>query len=76
MILPDKHVDLSHSLLGAGGVILSHATRPMTVSALWDTVRSAPEIRLYGRFILAIDLLYAIGALEFSNGLLIKRRVP
>ncbi|HAS84224.1 MAG TPA: hypothetical protein DCS43_16480 [Verrucomicrobia bacterium] len=74
MILPDKHVDLSHSLLGAGAVVLTQVTRPMTVSALWDAVRSAPEIRAYGRFVLALDFLYAVGALEFGNGLLTKRR--
>jgi hypothetical protein len=74
MILPDKHIDLPHSLLGAGAVVLTQVTRPMTVSALWDAVRAAPEIRAYGRFVLALDLLYAVGALEFGNGLLTKRR--
>lgn len=74
MILPDKHVDLPHSLLGAGAVLLAHVTRPMTVSALWDAVRTAPEIRAYGRFILALDFLYAVGALEYGDGLLTKRR--
>ena len=74
MILPDKHVALPHSLLGVGATILARVTKPMTVSALWDAVRSAPEVGAYGRFILALDLLYAVGALEFSNGLLSKRR--
>jgi hypothetical protein len=76
MILPDKHVDLPHSLLGAGAVVLAHAVKPMTVSALWEAVRAAPEIRVYGRFILALDLLYATGALDLSNGLLTRRRAP
>jgi hypothetical protein len=74
MILPDKHIDLSHSLLGAGAVLLAQMTRPMTVSAMWDAVRSAPEVRAYGRFVLALDLLYTVGALEFGDGLLTKRR--
>ena len=74
MILPDKHVDLPHSLLGAGAELLAHVTRPMTVSALWDAVRSAPEIRAFGRFLLALDLLYAVGALDLRDGLLMKGR--
>jgi len=73
MILPDKHVALPHSLLGVGAAVLSRVTKPMTVSALWDAVRSVPEVSGYGRFILALDLLYAVGALDFSNGLLSKR---
>jgi hypothetical protein len=73
MILPDKHVGVQHSLLGAGATILAQASRPMTVSALWDAVRSAPEVHGYGRFVLALDFLYAIGALDYADGLLVKR---
>jgi len=73
MILPDKHIDLPHSLLGAGATLLARLTRPVTVSALWDTVRSASELRGYDRFILTLDLLYSVGALEYRDGLLRKR---
>ncbi len=73
MILPDKHIDLPHSLLGAGAAVLARVNKPMTVSALWDSVRSASELRGYDRFILTLDLLYTVGALEYRDGLLRKR---
>ncbi len=74
MILPDKHVALPYSLLGVGAAILARVTKSMTISALWDAVRSVPEVSAYSRFVLVLDLLYAVGALDFSNGLLSKRR--
>lgn len=73
MILPDKHVGLQHSLLGAGAAILAQVTRPMTVSALWDAVRTIPEVHGYPRFVLTLDFLYAIGAIDYADGLLSMR---
>ena len=68
--MPDKHVALPHSLLGVGAAILGRISGPMTVSALWEAVRSAPEVGTYTRFILALDFLYAVGALTLDDGLL------
>ena len=48
---------------------------PMTMSRLWDEVRGrraqhAPNAPIdYQWFILALDLLYTIGALDFDRGL-------
>jgi hypothetical protein len=76
VILPDKHIGLQHSLLGAGGAILAQVERPMTVSALWDAVRSAPEVHDYPRFVLALDFLFAIGVIDYTEGILSKRGTP
>ena len=70
MILPTKHIPTQRSMLGLGSVLLSNLLEPTTSSTLWDSVRSHTEIGTYSRFILALDLLYIIGAIELRNGLI------
>ena len=70
MILPTKHVSAEHSLLGVGALVLSRLGRPRTVSALWEDVRPSSQVATFERFSLALDLLYAIGAVDFRDGLL------
>lgn len=73
MILPTKHVSAQHSLLGAGATILQFLDSPQTVTSLWERVRVSSNIEAYGRFILALDLLFAVGALDLSDGLIMRR---
>lgn len=70
MILPTKHVSPSRSLLGVGALLLRHLARERTVASLWDEVRSAPEVASFERFTLALDLLFALGAVTLERGLL------
>jgi hypothetical protein len=72
MILPTKHISAQNSILGAGAVLLQCLEAPRTVTGLWESVREAPEIGFYWRFILALDLLFAIGAVELADGLLVR----
>ena len=81
MILPTKHVRPDRALIGIGAEVLEILKRPMTVSRLWDEVRGrrslhAPNSPIdYQWFILSLDLLYTIGALDFDRGL-VRRVVP
>jgi hypothetical protein len=72
MILPTKHISTPQSILGAGSVVLEHLRFPCTATGLWDQVRELPEIGAYWRFILILDFLFAIGALELSDGLIVR----
>ena len=72
MILPDKHITMSHSLIGSGARVLKLIDRPVTVSALWDAARSIQGLDSYWRFILVLDFLYAVGAVEWRDSLLAK----
>lgn len=78
MILPTKHIRPDRALLAVGGDLLGSLREPMTVSRLWDDVRSkrggpgAPAPISYDWFVLALDLLFMIGAVEFDRGLLRK----
>jgi hypothetical protein len=70
MILPTKHISTRNSLLGIGATILVHLNSPRTVTSLWNSVSKAPEIGTFERFVLALDLLYMLGAVEIQEGLL------
>ncbi|WP_425583242.1 ABC-three component system middle component 6 [Streptosporangium oxazolinicum] len=69
MILPNKYIQTSHSLLGQASEILVLRRQGLSVSSLWDEVRNATSIS-YEQFILALDLLYAINLLDINEGTL------
>jgi hypothetical protein len=70
MILPSKHIRLDNSLIGVGAEIIKRIKSPQTVSQLWIDVRNLPGVRTFERFTLSLDLLFALGAIEFQEGLL------
>jgi hypothetical protein len=72
VILPTKHIPTHRSLLGLGGIVLTKLTGPTTPSALWEEIRPYPEIATYSRFILTLDLLFAMGAIELREGLIAR----
>lgn len=81
MILPSKHISLSESLLGLAGVILTFLTqKPYTLDELWqeyskinNTKDFFPAYHNFDNVILAINLLYSIGAIDINaNGEIIK----
>ncbi len=87
MILPTKRITQNRSLLGIGGHILQILDEPKTISKLWDEfklknnnyeskniVNSTPKYFSisYDWFILALDFLYCIEAVDLVNGKLKK----
>jgi len=73
MILPTKHLNFKRSLLGIGRDILVVLDRPMTVSCLWDEFKKvrgkSDSNRIpFDYFILSLDLLYIMGAVEYERG--------
>ncbi len=82
MILPTKHIPQDRALLTIGSHLLNKLGRQKTISALWEETiaeynndHNANPGLSYDWFILALDLLYAIGVIEINDGLLC-RRVP
>jgi hypothetical protein len=79
VILPSKHLSQERALLTIGGWILQHLRYPKTVSALWEETpraENAPKLTSplsYDSFVLALDLLYLINAIEMEDGLLTRR---
>lgn len=78
MILPSKHLSQDRALLTIGAAILRHLVCPVTVSALWERMpraaideKASPPLS-YDGFVLALDLLFLIGAIELREGLLVR----
>ena len=80
MILPSKHLPQDRALLTVGANILQKLNRPKTVSALWEELprknnpaRISNTALSYEGFVLALDLLFLIGAVELQEGLLSRK---
>jgi hypothetical protein len=78
MILPTKGLAVDRALLSVGGEILHRLDKPKTVSRLWDQIRhrqsSLLESVAYDWFLLALDLLYVWGAVDFEDGYIRRGR--
>ena len=78
MILPTKHIKPERTLLTIGAEILGRLREPMTVSRVWDELREGrgempePSAITYDWFVLALDLLFIMKAVDFDRGLLRK----
>jgi hypothetical protein len=72
MIAPDKHVSIDASLIGVGAAVLRELSNPRTITSLWETCRQFPSIGTFNRFVLALDLLYMLGAIELKGGMIMR----
>lgn len=79
MILPTKGIESDRALLSLGAGILPLLDESKTVSRLWEEFREGrrAESRVtFEWFVLALDLLYALGAIELERGRVTRRRRP
>lgn len=74
MILPTKHISLAESIFGLAGVLIKILNKPKTIDNLWHTYSkkyndkpSFPAYHNFDNLILALNLLYAIGAIEINE---------
>jgi hypothetical protein len=80
VILPTKYLPRDRALLSVGAEILAQLKEPRTVSELWECVREDRLKRVaatplsFDWFVLALNLLYAVAAVDFTNDL-VRREV-
>jgi len=80
VILPTKYLPHDRALLSVGAEILAQLKEPRTVSELWECVREDRQSKItatplsFDWFVLALNLLYAVTAIEYSNGV-VRREV-
>ncbi|MFW9890546.1 MAG: ABC-three component system middle component 6 [Candidatus Thorarchaeota archaeon] len=67
MILPDKTLILSNTLLGWGARILDKLHTVHTVSSLWEDIRHERRIS-FQKYVLSLDLLYIFGLVDITEG--------
>ena len=74
MILPTKRISMDRALITVGAEVLQLLTEPKTVSRLWEELsqariaRSSVRTITYDWFILSLDLLFIMGAIELELG--------
>jgi hypothetical protein len=78
VILPSKHLPHDRALLTVGAGILVNLPEPKTISAVWqDLVENQKDqgsAMRYDNFVLALDLLFSLGAIDLRDGLLIRMK--
>ena len=72
MILPNKNIRIERSLIGCGVIVLREIKDRDTVTSIWSRVHKKESLRNYELFILTLDYLFAIGAIEWEDGLLVR----
>ena len=74
MILPTKHLRPERAILTVGAEVLKLLTEPKTVLRLWDELKRVMDERSstrkvnYDWFVLTLDFLYILGAIEMDQG--------
>jgi hypothetical protein len=82
VILPTKYLPNDRALLSVGAEILAQLEEPRTVSELWECVRGARAERIaatplsFDWFVLALNLLYAVSAVEYREGVVQREVSP
>lgn len=80
MILPGKHIPVHRSLSGIGANILRELDAPQSVSETWARVRDYNGKKTgpitFDWFVLTISWLFAISAVEYKDGLLVRAIKP
>lgn len=70
MLLPNKHIRFSESLLGLGALLLDYLDKPRTADELWAAFRQKrPSLagarqHSFDHVVLALDVLFALGAIR------------
>ncbi|SFC69180.1 ABC-three component system middle component 6 [Streptomyces aidingensis] len=78
MITPTKGIAPDRALLAVGAQIVMQLDRPLTVSQAWSRLKEwrsendHPAPLSFGWFVLALDVLYALGLVELKNDLLTR----
>jgi hypothetical protein len=76
MLLPSRTVSSQRALLSVAAQISLQLESPRTVSETWARVKEWRAERdfdqpiTFGWFVLALDMLYALGLIEFESGTL------
>jgi hypothetical protein len=78
VLLPTMGISADRALLTVGAQVLLQLNRPMSVEETWRSLRQWRERNgsrgyvSFDWFVLALDVLYALGAIRLEGDLLVK----
>ncbi len=73
MLLPDKHLKLSESVIGLAGLVLSDISKPTWFDDAWARIKEQtgtpdwPAVHGVENFVLALCFLYSVGAIDLTQ---------
>lgn len=74
MILPNKHIKLSNSMLNIGAIILDQINESQTITMLWTNPKIESTINSFEKFILGLDFLFMLGLIDYKKGIIRKTK--
>lgn len=81
VITPTKGIAPQRALLTIGAQIALILTEPMTVSQAWTALKAwrtrhaNDAVLSFSWFVLALDTLYALGAIRYKDGMISRERM-
>jgi hypothetical protein len=72
ILLPDKHTSLDHALLGQTAFLASRIGTGVRVARWWAAFHERYPDSPYQRFVLAADVLHALGAVELHGNVITR----
>lgn len=78
MILPTKHLSPQRSIISVSSEVFELIGRHSTVSSIWNNLQEKHKVSLrigdvpFDWFILALDFLFILGAIEEKKGVIMK----
>ncbi len=81
MLLPDKHIRFSESLLGLGALVLESLEAPKSIDALWNELHpqmesgAFPANHSFDNLVLSVDMLFALGVITLNRNGRLQRCV-
>ena len=75
MILPDKHIKLSNSLLNIGAMLLNQIDDAQTITMLWNDSKIKSSITSFEKFTFGLDFLFMIGLVDYDKGIIRKTQL-
>lgn len=73
LLLPDKHTSASESLLRQAELLYASMAPVSPVAQAWSQARRLVQNVSFSRFVLMLDVLFAVGAIRLEDGQVIKR---
>ena len=70
MILPDKNLKTTSSMIGVGAIMIRFVNNGQTISSLWDKIYKFNDTISFDKDILVLDLLYGLNAISYKDGII------
>jgi len=72
MIMPTKYQREDEVLIGLGASLMRNIPSEISLSELWENSKNMYNVGTYERFILALDMLFIMGLINFEDNKIVR----